>query len=226
VAAVGEITLRNVHKAYVTDSQRTEVLRGLEMSIETGESALVFGPSGSGKSTLLNVIGGLDAPDEGTVLVSGIDVTGLDDGGLTTYRREHIGFIFQFFNLIPSLTALENVELGIEPVVDRPRERATEYLERVGLAAKLDRYPAQLSGGEQQRVGIARALAKQPAVVLADEPTGNLDRESAEQVMATMREMQVDEGTTFVLVSHDPVVEQAADRKLWLERGQLREDPP
>lgn len=218
-----EITLEQVSKAYRSGETTVTVLDEVDLHVDSGESVLIFGPSGSGKSTLLNLVGGLDRADSGRVVVGGTDLSTLDDAGLTRFRREQVGIIFQFYNLIPSLTALENVELGIEPVVDRPRETAREYLELVGLHEKGDRFPGQLSGGEQQRVGIARALAKHPGVVIADEPTGNLDRKTALQVLDVMARLNEEENLTLVLVSHDPAVEAIADRTLGLEGGTLRE---
>lgn len=200
------------------------VLRGLNMVIQRGEKVAIIGPSGSGKSTLLGLMGGLDSPTEGRVFIDGQDITVMNESQLAELRNEKIGFVFQFFNLIPTLTALENVALPIQfapcPKFS-PEKRARELLDLLGLKERLKHRPAELSGGEQQRVAIARALANAPAVILADEPTGNLDTASGEIVLQALDDVQRETGTTIVLVTHDPSVAGRMDRVLRLVDGCL-----
>ncbi len=200
------------------------VLRGLNMVIRQGEKVAIIGPSGSGKSTLLGLMGGLDTPTEGRVFIDGQDITTMNESRLAELRNEKIGFVFQFFNLIPTLTALENVALPIQ-FASRPKfpaeKRARELLTLLGLQDRLKHRPAELSGGEQQRVAIARALANAPAVILADEPTGNLDTASGEVVLQALDDVQRETGTTIVLVTHDPNVAGRMDRVLRLVDGRL-----
>lgn len=194
--------------------------------MKKGEMVMVMGPSGSGKTTLLNLLGGIDGSDSGVLKVDGMDLTGLGKKELNRFRRERIGFIFQFYNLIPTLTALENVELGLENLVGNSREmkeRARKYLEMVGLSDKARNYPQELSGGQQQRVAIARALAKEPALVLADEPTGNLDEEREQSIMQIMKDLQHGLGITFLIVSHNTRLKKYMDRTLILRHGKLNE---
>jgi len=202
------------------------VLREMSMSIDEGALVVVHGPSGCGKTTLLNLIGGLDRPDSGTIRACDVDLTTATRAQLIDYRARSVGFIFQFYNLLPTLTALENVEAGVRVAGiarEQARSRSEALLERVGLGDHRDRFPAQLSGGEQQRVAIARALAKSPRLVLADEPTGNLDEESAAGVLALMRELRQETGVTFVIVSHNPAIAQAGERTVRLSHGQMVE---
>ncbi|MFO8052163.1 MAG: ABC transporter ATP-binding protein [Thermoplasmatota archaeon] len=220
------VKINDLNKSYVTGGERTEVLYGMDLSLKKGEMVMVMGPSGSGKTTLLNLLGGIDGPDSGLLSVNGMELTGLDKKGLNRFRRERIGFIFQFYNLIPTLTALENVELGLESVVkDRKemKERARKYLEMVGLMDKANSYPQELSGGQQQRVAVARALAKEPVLVLADEPTGNLDEERERSIMEIMKELQHELGITFLIVSHNTRLKRYMDRTLVLRQGKLHE---
>lgn len=202
------------------------VLRGISMDIYRGERVGIVGPSGSGKSTLLGLMGGLDNPTSGTIEIDGIDITRLSERKLTEVRNEKIGFVFQFFNLVPTLTALENVMLPIEfarhPQFN-PRKRAVELLELLGMKDRLHHRPSQLSGGQQQRVAIARALANNPPLLLADEPTGNLDSESGTLVLNTLSDLQRNIGTTVVVVTHDPTIAAAMERVLTLIDGQLVE---
>jgi len=198
-------------------------LKGVSFSIARGEFAAVMGPSGCGKSTLLALLGLLDRPTGGRYVLDGVDASSLPDSELTRLRRERIGFVFQAYNLLPRLTALENVALpmayaGVSP--DERRARALRLLARVGLEAKSGRTPLELSGGERQRVGIARSLANSPAVLLADEPTGNLDSKSSAEVMAFLKELHA-EGMTVLLVTHDPAIGAAAQRVLRLKDGLL-----
>ncbi len=199
-------------------------LRGVNMSIYQNEMVGIVGPSGSGKSTLLGIIGGLDSPTDGIIEIDGIDITHMNEDQLTEIRNEKIGFIFQFFNLIPTLTALENVALPIEFAQNRrhkPQKRAKELLDMLGLADRLHHRPNELSGGQQQRVAIARALANDPPILLADEPTGNLDSKSGATVMSALNTIRDESGTTIVLVTHDPNLAQRMDRVLTLVDGQM-----
>ena len=218
------IDVQNITKDLRMGSHIVHALRGVSMKIERGEMVGIIGPSGSGKSTLLGIIGGLDTPTEGHVFIDGVDVSRMREDKLTEIRNEKIGFIFQFFNLIPTLTALENVALPIQ-FARRPQfnanVRARELLKLLGLADRTHHLPSQLSGGQQQRVAIARALANNPPLLLADEPTGNLDTESGEIVLAALREIQKTSGATVVLVTHDRDLADRADRTITLVDGQI-----
>lgn len=195
-------------------------LNGLSLSVEAGEWIAIMGPSGSGKTTLINILGGLDAPTSGRVIVDGSEVTQLSEGELVRYRAEKIGFVFQQFHLIPYLTALENVMLAQYFHSVTNEAEATSALVRVRLADRLEHLPSQLSGGEQQRVAIARALINQPRVVLADEPTGNLDEANEEMVIGLFRDLHA-AGNTILMVTHDAGIARQADRKIELEHGRL-----
>ncbi len=202
-------------------------VRGISLSVERGEFLGIIGPSGSGKSTLLGMIGGLDTPTGGKVLIDGVDITNLDERALTRVRNEKIGFVFQFFNLIPTLTALENVALPIQFARKRkynPTKRAHELLDLLGLGDRMDHRPAQLSGGEQQRVALARALANDPPLLLCDEPTGNLDTFSSEMVMRALRNVRDELGTTVLIVTHDMDIASQMDRLVSLVDGKIAED--
>jgi putative ABC transport system ATP-binding protein len=218
------VALEDVWKVYGEGATAVEALRGVNLEVPSGQFTVLLGPSGSGKTTLLNVIGSIDTATRGTVEVSGTDVTGLDDGGRTRYRRDSVGFIFQFFNLIPTLTALENVELVAELSDGDATGRSREALESVGLGERLDHFPGQLSGGEQQRVAIARALAKQPPVLLCDEPTGELDFETGRHILALLRRLNRENGQTILLVTHNAAIGEMADRVIRLHSGELVED--
>ena len=201
------IVAESVVKSLRAGDVVTPVLRGVTMAIPRGAFAAIVGPSGCGKTTFLSLLGALDRADSGTLVVDGIDLVGLESDGLAAYRREKIGLVLQFFNLLPTLNALENVESGIELLPLQPAERrgrAKDYLDRVGLADAASKFPAQMSGGMQQRVAIARALAREPVLLLADEPTGSLDRESGNQVFECMASLQRSMGITCVMVTHDP----------------------
>src|SRR3954451_7949794 len=201
------VRIRDLSKTYGEGRTEVRALRGVDLDVPHGELLAIMGPSGSGKSTLLHIMGALDAPTGGTIEVAGQHFEGLDDGGLTRLRRDRIGFVFQFFNLLPSLSAAENVLLPalIARRHDRAlRDRALELLERVGLSDRADHTPAELSGGQQQRVSIARALLLSPELILADEPTGNLDTKSGREVLRALRELSRQEGHTIVMVTHDP----------------------
>jgi putative ABC transport system ATP-binding protein len=202
-------------------------LRGVTMEVDRGEMVGIVGPSGSGKSTLLGIIGGLDSPTAGQIEIDGIDISRMGEDRLTEIRNEKIGFIFQFFNLIPTLTALENVALPIQfarrPQF-KPEKRARELLKSLGLGDRLHHRPTELSGGQQQRVAIARALANNPPLILADEPTGNLDSEAGEMVMNTLSDIRQREGTTVIFVTHDPMLAGRMDRVLRLIDGRITEN--
>jgi putative ABC transport system ATP-binding protein len=199
-------------------------LRGVSLTVNPGEMVGIVGPSGSGKSTLLGLLGGLDTPTAGTVKIDGVTISQMNEDRLTEIRNEKIGFIFQFFNLIPTLTALENVALPVQFARKRqykPKQRAKELLTLLGLADRLNHRPAELSGGEQQRVAIARALANNPPLLLADEPTGNLDTKSGAVVMAALHTIRKEAGTTVVIVTHDAELAAQTDRVLTLVDGRM-----
>ena len=199
-------------------------VRGVDMEVYRGEMVGIVGPSGSGKSTLLGLIGGLDAPTTGRIEIDGLDVTNMSEGKLTEVRNEKIGFVFQFFNLIPTLTALENVMLPIQFARKpkfKPEKRARELLELLGLGDRMKHRPMELSGGQQQRVAIARALANNPPLLLADEPTGNLDSEASEVVFRALREVWRETGTTIVLVTHNLELARQMERVLYLVDGRI-----
>ena len=223
------ISLRSVSKSYPAADARLPVLRGVDLDIEAGDFVVVAGPSGSGKSTLLNLVGGLDRPDAGTVRIDGVDLGHHDDAALAGLRNTKLGFVFQSFHLIPVLSALENVAwpLFLKGTARRRRAaRAKELLERVGLAEHMHRTPRRLSGGQCQRVAIARALACGPKIVLADEPTGNLDRSTALDIMDLFDSLNRDGGVTFVVSTHDPKVASYAGRCLFLTDGTLLDAAP
>ena len=225
---MGIISLRSVSKSYPSGGSRLRVLREIDLEIEAGEFVVAAGPSGSGKSTLLNLIGGLDHPDTGTVRTDGVDLARRDDRTLAGLRNEKLGFVFQAFHLIPVLTAVENVAwpLHLKGMARRRRiARSRELLERVGLAGHMHRTPGRLSGGQRQRVAIARALACDPVIVLADEPTGNLDRSTAGEIMELFASLNRDGGVTFVLSTHDPMVVSCAGRCLSLLEGGITDTP-
>jgi putative ABC transport system ATP-binding protein len=215
-------------KTYRSGEAEVQALRGVDLSIPEGEMLVLLGPSGSGKSTLLNILGGLDRPTAGRLWFGTSELTGLDDAGLTRFRRAHVGFIFQFYNLIPSLTAIENVRL-VTDIADRPMD-PMEALARVGLTARRDHYPAQLSGGEQQRVAVARAIAKQPQVLLCDEPTGALDSPTGIRVLETLSEANRTLGATVVIITHNVGIAAMADRVIHFLDGriarEIRNDRP
>ena len=211
-------------KEYPQGETSLRVLKGVNMKVEEGDFMAIMGPSGSGKSTLLNMIGALDKPTSGTVLIRGVDISTLSDNQLADLRSKEIGFIFQFFNLISRMKALGNVALpmAIAGVPRRERrERAAKLLEMVGLGERMHHRPTELSGGEQQRVAIARALVNDPAVLLCDEVTGNLDSGTGDDIMQLLRTLNNEEGKTFVLITHDPVVAQSTDRLVTLHDGEI-----
>lgn len=217
-----QITLDKVCKVYPMGRVEVRALSEVSLEIERGEFVVFMGPSGSGKTTLLNLIGGIDSPTSGRVVVDGLETSSLDEKGLTEHRRSRIGFIFQFFNLIPTLTARENVEFAAE-LSERARN-ALEVLEDVGLGERADHFPSELSGGEQQRVAIARALVKDPPILLCDEPTGELDFETGKRILSVMRRINREEGKTVILVTHNAAIGQIADRLVRLRSGRVVEE--
>ncbi len=206
-------------KVYQMGEVAVHALRGVDLAFAPGELVVLLGPSGSGKSTLLNILGGLDVPTSGTVIYRDHDLGAADEAELTRYRREHVGFVFQFYNLIPSLTARENVQL-VTDIADDPLD-AAEALRIVGLGERLDHFPAQLSGGEQQRVAIARAVAKRPDLLLCDEPTGALDYQTGVLVLEALAAINRDLGTTTVVITHNVPIAQMADRVIHFSDGKV-----
>jgi putative ABC transport system ATP-binding protein len=221
------IAVEHVSKS-VTDSGGTlSILRDVDFSLRSGETVAIVGASGSGKSTLLSIVAGLDTPSQGTVRIDGIDIFALDEDRRAAVRAQKVGFVFQSFQLLGNLTALENVMLPLELAGRRDaRVAATQMLERVGLGERLRHYPKVLSGGEQQRVALARAFVVEPAVLLADEPTGSLDFATGERVMELMFDLNRDQGTTLVLVTHDSGIARRCERRIGIERGQASELGP
>ena len=215
----------NITKNLPLGRERIEILKGISFQIRSGEFVSIVGPSGSGKSTLLGIIAGLDNPTTGQVLIDGVDITRMSEGKLAAVRNSEIGMVFQAFNLIPTLTAQENVEvpLYVGKHKGSPSARAQELLALVGLTHRLDHRPNQLSGGEQQRVAIARALATDPAFVIADEPTGNLDARNGENVLEMIAQLRTQTGKTFIIATHDPVVASHADRTIRIVDGKITE---
>jgi len=220
------IEIRDLTRHYRRDAIDIPVLDGLSLDVREGEYLALMGPSGSGKTTLLNLVAGIDRPNAGSIRVGGVDITTLDDDSLARYRAWYVGFVFQLYNLMPVLTALENVELPLllTPLTRRERrERARLALAAVGLADRLDHYPKQLSGGQEQRVAIARAVVTDPALLVADEPTGDLDARSAEEVLALLDRLNREQRKTILMVTHDPKAASHAGRMLHLEKGVLLE---
>ena len=220
------IEMRGVRKEYVVGEQRVRALDGVDFTVHCGEMVAILGPSGSGKSTLMNLLGCLDTPDGGTYRLAGQAVEGMTESRLSRLRTQTVGFVFQGFHLLPGLTALENVELPLlyRGVPDRTRRRlAQESLAQVGLASRMDHRPAQLSGGQQQRVAIARAMVGQPPMLLADEPTGNLDTAVGREILTLLQDLHA-AGRTVVLITHDPAIGAACSRRVVMEDGKLREE--
>lgn len=220
------ISISGLKRYYKMGSSIVRALDGIDLEIEQGEFLCLMGPSGSGKSTLLNLIGGLDKPDEGRIVVDGLDISSLDENGLSDYRRERVGFVFQSYNLIPTFTALQNVEFpmffsGVSR--SERRERATALLKAVGLGERLTHKPAELSGGQQQRVALARSLVNQPAILLGDEPTGNLDSKTGAEILKMFSRLN-QLGQTLIVVTHDVRVAQYATRTIHMLDGRIHSD--
>ncbi|HWB84867.1 MAG TPA: ABC transporter ATP-binding protein [Bryobacteraceae bacterium] len=217
------IEVRALTKSIDTGTHRVEILKGIDLEIPRGQFAAIMGPSGSGKSTLLGLLAGLDAPTSGHILLDGEDITHLREDEMARLRGRKIGFVFQSYHLIPTLTAEENVLLPMELAGGDPggRERARELLDRVGLANRRDHYPVQLSGGEQQRVALARAFALRPPILLADEPTGNLDSATGRVVLDLLLALNREQGTTLVMVTHEQSLAECADRRILLRDGRI-----
>lgn len=216
------IELTGVRRRFGDGPTAVDVLKGIDLVVPDGQFVVMLGPSGSGKTTMLNIIGGIDTATAGTVRVAGRDLGALDGDGLAEFRRTTVGFVFQFFNLIPTLTAQENVAL-IAELVGRA-DQSAGLLDAVGLGDRVDHFPSALSGGEQQRVAVARALAKDPALLLCDEPTGALDLDTGRRVLGLLRRVNRDQGRTVVLVTHNQVIARMADRVLWLHGGEIADD--
>ncbi len=222
------VAVRNLSKSYRRGAQTVPVLQDISFDIAPGEFLALMGPSGSGKSTLLNLIAGIDKADSGTITIGGVEITTLSDAELASWRAANVGFIFQFYNLIPVLTAFENVELPLllTGLTRRQRrEHVATVLSLVGLSDRMDHYPSQLSGGQQQRVAIARAMVTDPEILVADEPTGDLDRVSAGEILALMERLVHGFGKTVIMVTHDPKAAEQAHRLLHLEKGELTGGP-
>ena len=213
------VVLENVTKTYMLGEIPVEALRGVDLELARGEVVVLLGPSGSGKTTLINIIGGLDTPTSGSVTVAHQDITTANEDQLTRFRRDTVSFVFQFFNLVPTLTAQENVELVAE--ISNSQSDCLDLLRRVGLGERADHFPHQLSGGEQQRVAIARALAKSPQLLLADEPTGNLDFRTGITVLEVLRDINRTDGLSMLLVTHNEVIAEMADTVVRLRSGQV-----
>jgi putative ABC transport system ATP-binding protein len=214
------VTLTGVTKVYGSGDARVEALAGVDLRIESGEFVVLLGPSGSGKTTMVNIIGGIESATEGSVVVAGEDLSGRNPADLSDFRRRHIGFVFQFFNLIPTLTARENVEVLVELTGRGSKDRVPDLLDAVGLGDRMDHFPAQLSGGQQQRVALARALATDPDLLLADEPTGALDTATGRQILELLQQMN-DQGRTVLVVTHNASVARIADRVVTMVDGRI-----
>ncbi|MGO9314950.1 MAG: ABC transporter ATP-binding protein [Syntrophobacteraceae bacterium] len=218
------VIAQEIYKSYSRGGQKVPVLHGIDLRVREGEFLALMGPSGSGKTTLLNLIAGLDRPDSGRLVVAGVPISELGETDLARWRAIHVGFVFQFYNLLPVLSALENVELPLQlRSLSRKerREHAVTALELVGLAGRLRHHPGQLSGGEQQRVAIARAIVTDPSLIVADEPTGDLDKSSAREVLSMLEQLNTESGKTIIMVTHDPKAAESAGRMCHLDKGVL-----
>ncbi|MFW9991177.1 MAG: ABC transporter ATP-binding protein [Candidatus Odinarchaeota archaeon] len=217
------IIVNGLSKQYHLGEVTVNALSGVDISIQSGSFVVILGPSGSGKTTLLNLIGGIDIKSGGTIRINGKEITALKEKELTSFRKEDVGFIFQFYNLIPTLTAVENVELAARLKFSRREayEKSLTILEAVEMGDKAQKFPPQLSGGEQQRVAIARALVKEPKIILADEPTGNLDSTTSEKILKVMMKICKEKGTTFLIVTHNVNISKLADHIIYLKDGQV-----
>jgi putative ABC transport system ATP-binding protein len=220
------VRIADVHKYFTRGSERIDVLKGVNLDVPQGDFLALMGPSGSGKTTLLNLMGGLDLPTGGAVQVGGIEISRLSGGALSKWRSQHIGFVFQLYNLLPVLTAERNVELPLlltNLSKSERRKRVAIALKVVGLADRAKHYPRQLSGGQEQRVGIARAIVTDPTLLLCDEPTGDLDRKAGDEILELLQALNRDHGKTIVMVTHDPHAAERATRTVHLEKGVLME---
>ncbi|PQF89602.1 ABC transporter ATP-binding protein [Enterococcus faecalis] len=215
------IEVKNEYKRYQMGETTITANDGISFEVEKGEVAVILGPSGAGKSTVLNILGGMDSCDEGEIIIDGTDIAQFSEKQLTTYRRNDVGFVFQFYNLVPNLTAKENVELASQIVADALD--STTVLQSVGLGERLDNFPAQLSGGEQQRVTIARAIAKKPKLLLCDEPTGALDYETGKQILTILQNTARETGTTVLIITHNSAIVEMADRVIRINDAKVRE---
>ena len=215
------IEVKNEYKRYQMGETTITANDGISFEVEKGEVAVILGPSGAGKSTVLNILGGMDSCDEGEIIIDGTDIAQFSEKQLTTYRRNDVGFVFQFYNLVPNLTAKENVELASQIVADALD--STTVLQSVGLGERLDNFPAQLSGGEQQRVTIARAIAKKPKLLLCDEPTGALDYETGKQILTILQNTAHETGTTVLIITHNSAIAEMADRVIRINDAKVRE---
>jgi putative ABC transport system ATP-binding protein len=218
------IQVNSVSKSYWRDSLEVPVLRNISLSIPEGEFLALMGPSGSGKTTLLNLIAGIDKPSDGNVVVGGVNIASLNESALATWRSRHVGFVFQFYNLLPVLTAYENVELPLlltKLSAKEKKEHVEHALKLVGLGERMNHFPKQLSGGQEQRVAIARAIVTDPTIIVADEPTGDLDRVSAEEIMTLMDRLNKEFKKTIVMVTHDPRAAEKAHKQMHLDKGEL-----
>jgi putative ABC transport system ATP-binding protein len=223
------VQAENLHKSYVLGATAIGALRGVDLTIRRGEFVALMGPSGCGKTTLLNLIGATDLPSRGQLRIDGVALSGLSDDQLADLRRDRLGIVFQFYNLIPTLTARENVEIPMQfkgTAAGVRRQRALSLLERVGLKERAEHKPAELSGGEQQRVSIARALANQPALVLLDEPTGDLDSATGSEIIALLRDLNSRERVTLVIATHDASIAEQSSRVVRLRDGKIESDTP
>jgi len=216
-----EVRLEEIHKTYIMGEVDVPVLRGISLDIHSGELTVILGAAGSGKSTLLNIIGGIDRPTSGRILFEGREISAATDQQLTEYRRQSVGFVFQFYNLVPSLTARENVEVSTE-IADQPMDPVAA-LQEVGLGDRVDHFPAQMSGGQQQRVAIARALAKNPRLMLCDEPTGALAHEPSVKVLQLLQDLNARLGTTIVMITHAPPIAAMARQVIRIGSGRVQE---
>ena len=228
-ATTTAVRAENLHKSFVLGANAVGALRGVDFSVSRGDFVAVMGPSGCGKTTLLNLVGGIDVPSRGSVWVDGVEISRLSDDELTDLRRDRLGYVFQFYNLIPTLTARENVETPMQfrgKSRGERRERAAQLLSRVGLGGRADHKPSELSGGEQQRVAIARALANDPALVLLDEPTGDLDSATGQEILGLLQKLNKEEHVTLLVATHDAAVAAVSSRVVRLRDGKIESDAP
>src|ERR1700674_2059387 len=222
------VEIKNVHKHFTRGSERIDVLQGVNLEIPQGDFLALMGPSGSGKTTLLNLMGGLDLPTEGSVNVAGVDISRLSGGALAKWRSQHVGFVFQLYNLLPVLTAERNVELPLlltKLSKGQRKQHVDIALKVVGLADRAKHYPRKLSGGQEQRVGIARAIVTDPTLLLCDEPTGDLDRKAGDEILDLLQALNHEHGKTIIMVTHDPHASARASRTVYLNKGQFGSEP-